>query len=213
MKRPFLWLFGLLVVLFSQTLYARPVSYPEGWTLMTNHDAFENDLHIHYTPSIDYSVGYKGIYFRKNEAQFHGTQLNYLLKRINKRHSQANFYLKSGAGMYHDNDKNSFAGFAGFAADWEDRDYFVMYENRFFDSGHTQSNFMQKARIGITPYVGNYGDLHTWFMLQVMHRPDSLRSKDEVTVTPMVRFFKDVYLAEFGVSHRGEFMFNFIIRN
>ena len=213
MKQPFLWLLSLSVVLFSQLIYARPISYPDGWTLMTSHDAFENDLHVHYTPDIDYSVGYKGIYFRENEAQFHGTQFNYLLKRINKRASQANFYLKSGVGMHRDNDDNAFAGFTGFAADWEDRDYFVMYENRLFDSSHSDRNFMQKARIGITPYVGGYGDLHTWFMLQVMHRPDSMNQKDEVTITPMLRFFKDVYLAEVGVSDRGRFMFNLIIRH
>ena len=72
MKQPFLWLLSLSVVLFSGIVYARPISYPDGWTLMTNHDAFENDLHVHYTPDIDYSVGYKGIYFRENDVQFHG---------------------------------------------------------------------------------------------------------------------------------------------
>ncbi|MFT6071815.1 MAG: hypothetical protein ACJARD_001479 [Alphaproteobacteria bacterium] len=213
MKQPFLWLLSLWVVLFSGILYARPVSYPDGWTLMTNHDAFENDLHIHYTPNINYSVGYKGIYFQENNAQFHGIQFNYLLKRINKRASQANFYLKSGIGMHHIDNDNAFAGFTGFAADWEDRDYFVMYENRLFESANLDRNFMQKSRIGITPYVGDYGDLHTWFMLQAMHRPNSLDNKDKVTITPMFRFFKDDYLGEVGVSSRGQFMFNLIIRH
>ena len=46
-----------------------------------------------------YSIGYRGEYWRKKEWQFHGTQLNYLIKRFNTPKSQANFYLKSGAGF------------------------------------------------------------------------------------------------------------------
>ena len=212
MKQLYICFMGIWVALFSSHISARPVSYPDGWTFMTNHDAFESNLHLHYTPDIDYSVGYKGIYDHENGTQFHGAQLNYLLWRINTRTSQANFYLKSAVGIHHNN-HTAAAGFVGFAADWEDRDYFVMYENRLSDSAQTDRDFMQKARIGISPYVGKYGDLHTWAMLEVSHRPNAVEDADKVTWTPMLRFFKDVYLAEIGMTDRKKIMFNLIIRH
>ena len=56
-------------------------------------------IFVHLSPSVNYSVGYRGEYWRKKEWQFHGTQINYLIKRLNTSKSQANFYLKSGAGF------------------------------------------------------------------------------------------------------------------
>ena len=213
MKQLILCLFGMITVLFSHNIFARPISYPSGWTLMGNNDAFENNLHLHYTPHRDYSVGYKGVYNRENNAQFHGAQMNYLLHRENRQASQANFYLKTSFGAETLHSQTAPSGFIGFAADWEDRDYFIMYENHFHDSSQTYGEFVQKARIGFTPYVGDYGDLHTWIMLQAEHRPKAIYDADQMTFTPMLRFFYDVYLAEIGVSDRKKMMFNFIIRH
>ena len=78
---------------------ARPISYPGGWTLMQANDFSKHSFHVHYSPSIDYSIGYRAEYWREKEWQFHGLQLNYLIKRINKPRSQTNFYLKNGIGL------------------------------------------------------------------------------------------------------------------
>ena len=69
--------------------------------------------------------------------------------------------------------------------------------------------YTQSARVGVAPYIGNYGDLHTWLMLQIEHSPES---EDHYTVTPMVRLFKDVHLFEAGMNTRGEVLFNYIFR-
>ena len=68
---------------------------------------------------------------------------------------------------------------------------------------------MQSARVGIAPYIGDYGDLHTWLMLQVDHVPES---DEQITVTPLVRLFKDVHLLEAGMSNQGDVLFNYILR-
>jgi len=193
---------------------ARPVSYPGGWTIMQTNDTNSNNLHVHYSPTAKYSVGYKGEYHRDEQWQFHGMQLNYLAKRINKPKSQANFYLKSAVGAaYSDygqlNSETEAAGFAGIAMDWETRRYFTSYENRLTYAGDIEKSFAQKARVGIAPYIGDYGDLHTWLMLEVDHSP---KRDDEVVYTPMVRFFKGVYLFEAGVSSNEDILFNAIIR-
>lgn len=189
---------------------ARPVSYPGGWTAMQMHDADAITLHLHYSPTINYSVGYKAEYWHNGDWQFHGLQLNNLLKRWNQPKAQANLYLKSGLGVSLQGDSQYAAGFAGVAADWETRRYFTSYENRYTHAGGDVEGFyMQKARLGIAPYIGDYGDLHTWLMVQVDHMPER---GNPVVVTPMVRLFKDVYLAEFGVSHRGDVMANLVVR-
>lgn len=210
----FLVMSCLLAASFATHVYARPVSYPGGWTLMQMNDRDAHSVHMHYSPTARYSVGYKGEYWRDEDWQFHGVQVNYLGKRWNAPASQANFYIKSGAGVaYSDygrfDNHTQAAAFAGIALDWEDRRYFTSYENRATYAGDIASFFTQKARVGIAPYVGDYGDLHTWLMLQVDHHPSK---DDSITVTPLVRFFKGEYLAEAGISDNGDILLNGIIR-
>ena len=203
-----------LIVVCASVANARPVSYPTGWTAMQSNDAFSNSVHVHYSPTARYSIGYKGEYFRGKQWQFHGAQLNNLIKRWNKPDSQANFYLKSAAGIaYSDygnfSGKTEAAGFTGIAADWENRRFFTSYENRLIYAGDIEKGFSQKARVGVTPYIGDYGDWHTWLMLQTDHDPEA---KDKVTVTPLVRFFKGANLLEAGVSNKGKVLFNYVYR-
>lgn len=204
------------IVLSSLTVtaMARPVSYPGGWTAMQMNNAFSNSLHIHYSPTATYSIGYKGEYFRNGEWQFHGAQLNNLLHRWNNPDSQANLYLKSAAGIAYSNqgvfdNKTEGAAFTGIAADWENRRFFTSYENRVIYAGDIDKEFVQNARVGIAPYIGDYGDIHTWLMLQVDHIPSA---EDELTVTPLVRLFKGPTLLEAGVNNNGKVLFNFVHR-
>lgn len=193
---------------------ARPVSYPGGVTAMLMNDGDSNSLHLHYSPTAQYSVGYKAEYWREKDYGIQALQLNALLKRWNKPDSQANIYLKSGAGVAY-SDKDAFdrevqpAFYTGLAGDWENRRFFTSYENRFTEAGDIDQTFMEKARVGVAPYIGEYGDLHTWLMLEVRHAPEA---KDKVTVTPMVRFFKDTHLVEAGFSNQGTLLFNWVIR-
>ena len=191
---------------------ARPISYPGGFMVMQMNDASINSLQLQYSPTATYSIGYTGEYWRDEEWQFHGVQLNNLVKRWNNRDSQANLYLLSGLGVaYSDfksfDDKPTAAGFTGIEADWEDRRFLTSYENRLTYAGDITKEFRQKGRIGIAPYIGDYGDLHTWFMLQVDHTPSS---RDELTITPLVRLFKGTTLVEAGVNNNGKILVNFM---
>lgn len=205
----------LAVIGLPVNAHARPVSYPGGWTVMQMNDMASHSLHIHYSPTARYSVGYLAEYWRGEDWQFHGVQVNTLLKRWNNPQSQANLYLKAAGGVALSDyralkDETEPAGFAGIAGDWENRRFFTSYENRYVEAGDIDHFFMHKARVGVAPYIGDYGDLHTWLMLQLDHNPTW--EGGEVTVTPMVRFFKDVYMAELGISHRGDVMANWIVR-
>ena len=193
---------------------ARPVSYPGGITGMVMNNGDRNSVHFHYSPTAKYSLGYKGEYWRDGDYMINALQVNNLLKRWNMKNAQANLYLKSGVGTAtsfdgpHDGDTDA-AAFTGLATDWENRRFFVSYQNRYTEAGDIDDFYMQSARVGITPYIGDYGDLHTWLMLDVEHKPEA---KDKVTVTPLVRFFKGVHLLEAGMSNQGNVLFNYVIR-
>ena len=207
----FLFIIYLLLYNFSQ---ARPISYENAWTAMIENNSDKNSFYIHYSPTVNYSIGYKLEYWREADYTINATQLNNLLYRSNQKRSQANLYLKSGVGVANcyyascDN-KTTFAFYTGIAADWETQRYFISYENRYINAQEIDKAYMESARIGIAPYVGEFGDLHTWLMLQLDHTPNN---EEKWTLTPLLRFFKGTNLAEVGVNLRGKLLFNFIKR-
>lgn len=210
----YLFLLGFNCLIWISPAEARPVSYPGAWTLMQMNDNERNSLHIHYSPTANYSIGYKGSYWRLRNYQTHSFQLNNLLKRYNGEDSQANLYLKNAVGVAYDTSGDRMNRTephfrSGIAMDWENRRYFVGYENEYHYSGQFSREYMQTFKTGFAPYLGEYGDLHTWLMLKVEHEPES---DDPITVTPFIRFFKDVYLIEIGISEDKDIMANLIIR-
>ena len=95
------------------------------------------------------------------------------------------------------------------AIDWEDRRFFTSYENRLHYSPNIEKFYMQQVKVGVAPYVGKYGDLHTWLMLMVQHMPNSNK---KFVYTPFLRMFKGDFLGEIGLSDFGDIMFNVIKR-
>lgn len=198
-------------LLAAHTAQARPVSYPDGWTVMQMHDENATSLHVHYSPTAFQSIG---AYVEKqsdHDTTLSGIKYNRLLKRVNKKGSQANVYLKTFVGNANQGDENAIAGSAALAADWETRRYFVSYEAHAESAESIDSSFHQTGRVGIAPYIGDYGDLHTWLMLQMNHRPDD---KDgTLNATPLVRLFKGRNMLEAGVNlDSGQAMLNYIHR-
>lgn len=200
---------AIIVTATNKRADARPVSYPSGITGMTMNDGERHSAHIHYSPTATYSLGYKFEHRRDEDVNLHAVQMNNLLRRWNKKDSQANLYLKSGAGVAYQGGDSAPAFFTGLATDWETQRHFVSYENRYDDFGRDNHAFSQSARIGIAPYIGDYGDLHTWLMLQADHRPES---DENITITPLIRLFKGVHMLEAGVSNHGDALLNYVIR-
>jgi len=198
-----------LLIVFSLPAVARPVSYPDGWTVMTMNDVDANALHIHYSPTATYSVGWRHEYLRGSKAHVDTAQLNYLVKRWNGPAYQANTYIKSGIGIAYDDGEYEPAAYTGFAADWETRRWFTSYENRFFHAGDIDKFAKHKARVGVAPYIGDYGDLHTWLMIQTDY---DAGADDNFSITPLVRFFKGADMLELGANLDGGGMLNFIHR-
>ncbi len=190
---------------------ARPVSYPGGWTVMQTNTGDASSIHAHYSPTYQDSIG---LYSERNWGEdwhFTGVQYNRLLKRWNEQSSQANVYFKGAVGQadaFGPGGKE-LAGFVGLAADWETRRWFTSYEARAYDFGF-ETSVRHAARVGVAPYIGDYGDLHTWLMLEVENKPEA---EAPTTATALVRFFYDVQLLEIGYTPETEaVMLNWIIR-
>lgn len=195
----------LLATLLVMPAQARPITYPGGWSAMSMNDPDMNNVQIYYTLTPKASVGWRHEYWRDPKAHMDAVQVNFLLKRWNGPQSQANLYFKPGMGWAYDVDESEPVIYGGISADWEDRRYYVSYGNEFRSSGDINNKAAHTARIGIAPYVGDYGDLHTWFMLQADY---DAGKADDFSVTPLVRFFKGTTLMETGINLDGGVFFH-----
>ena len=196
------------------SLFARPVSYVNGWTFITMNDNKNLSSLIHFTPSSRYSLGYKVDHDKSKEYWINALNINYLVKRINKKHSQANIYFKSGAGLIYSDysqysKKKEFVSYAEISTDWENRHRLYAYNNKVIKSNNIDSTFIQKARFGIAPYVASYGKLHTWLIYELNHMPE----ENKVFFSNgILRFFKSPNLLEIGMNNDRDILFNFIKR-
>ncbi len=194
-----------LLLLAPGAAMARPVSYPGGWMVMIMNDADSNAAQLNYTFTPKYALGFQHEYFREETFNMDAMTLDILLKRWNFPGSQANIYFKSGAGVAYGSGDTDPTAYAGIEADWENRRLFTLYENRFFYAGDQDKFIKHKARLGVAPYIGDYGDLHTWFMLQADY---DAGKDDNFSLTPMVRLFKGTTLVEAGYNLDGGVLFN-----
>ena len=179
---------------------ARPVSYEGGWTVIGERDRTSTYALVHYTPHYEWSFGVRTEWMRDDDVVFNGVQATHLVHRWFEPDSQANLYAYAGAGLAEGIDANPMAsdaaGFAGVMADWETRRWFASYEARVSDFG-AGADAMQAARLGVAPYLGDFGDLHTWVMVEIDQRPER---DTPVTATPLLRFFKGSALLEIGYT-------------
>ena len=206
------YLFSFIFLFLSvSSAQARPVSYPDGWTLMSQNNWERKRLHLHYSPTLNYSVGVVTENFRNSDQENYNLQLNNLLFRKNTAKSQTNLYSMLQLGVATQDNKTEFNKVLRLAGDWETRRYFTSYSLAL---RHTDSidngSFHQKARLGIAPYLAEFGSIHTWLMFQVEHHPEQ---DSEVRFSPLVRFFKGQFLLELGVDSEKDFLFNFIYRH
>ena len=123
---------------------------------------------------------YEDDYFDDEYSFFRFT---YLLDRKNTQNSQRNLYFQSGLDP-----ENFDRHFYGLHGDWETRRWFVGfgYKESFNDFEDFSEKYLQ---FGIAPYLGKYGDLHTWLMFKT--KKNSLG--DSWSTYPVIKFFKLLY--------------------
>ena len=203
----------LIVFFISINVFSRPVSYTGGTTFMAMNNGDKISSHIHYSPKYFYSLGYRFEYWKDKDYVNHFLQGNYLVERFNNTDSQANIYLKTGIGtstyLEGDKDYNKSYFIAG-SADWETQKLYSNYEVRYSDIENIEDFILHSGALGFAPYVGNYGDLHTWALYTFQYNED--KNKNKLTHGPKLRFFKKTNLIEIGINNRKDLILNLIIR-
>jgi hypothetical protein len=127
--------------------------------------------------------------------------LTYLLNRKNTKHSQRNLYFQSGASL-----TNSEDNFHGIHGDWETRRWFTSFSH--LDKRTRNNDYIENEfQVGFAPYLGSYGELHTWMMLKTKK---NTIDNDWISY-PFLKFFKDDYLMEIGTKN-SHWDFHYMIR-
>ena len=184
----------IILLIISFGLDARPISYSGGSTIMSFSDNIKDSLYYHYSPSYKYSVGIENISDKYFDDNYSYVRFTYLLNRKNTENSQRNLYLQSGISS-----KGFNEFFYGMHGDWETRRLFVGFGLKETKRKiHDYSE--QYYQIGVAPYLGDYGDLHTWIMIKA--KENSLQNK--WSTYPVLKFFKGNVLVEFGYGEKTE---------
>ena len=192
----------IVSLLVASTSMSRPISYVGGHTLMANSGAQSDNIYWHYTPNIKYSLGLDYQKDKISGEAFPSARLTYLINRKNTATSQRNLYVKAGFGL--DSRDNHFYSLSG---DWETRRLFGGFSAKQV-SGIGYDLFEQRVKLGVAPYLGAYGDLHTWLMIE--SKKNDLDNK-RVTY-PVMRFFKGGALIEGGYHEKTDWDIHLMYR-
>lgn len=200
----------VLGILFWTTLSpAHPVSFQGAWGLMSYNQETERELTLNYSFRSSFA-GAASFYKFNNTVEAYIPRVNFLLKRWNNDDSQGNIYLSVGYGVEKSFNESSGLGLTEVDADWESRKYYfaAQYAQFFRNSSDLvpRDDFRRsKGRIGFAPYLAEYTDLNTWFILQVEKKEDL-----DPEMTQFVRLFYRNVLLELGAPLNGGWAFNFM---
>ena len=174
---------------------ARPISYSGGSTIIAFSDNMKDSLYYHYSPSYKYSIGIERLKDKFFNTNYSYARFTYLLNRKNTDNSQRNLYFQSGLSS-----KGMEDYFYGIHGDWETRRWFVGFGLKEIVTSKLDYND-QYFQAGFAPYLGEYGDFHTWIMFKT--KKNSLN--DKRSTYPVLKFFKGNVLMEFGYNDKTEF--------
>lgn len=203
-----LFFLTLTALLSAPIAHAHPVAYQGARSIMSESDGDIKELMTTYSYRYYLAPALSYVQIKKNDFAFIG--VNGLLKRWNQPTSQGNIYLSVAQGREFREltDEQYNASRVTLDVDWEDRSYYTSVRySRIFRSGELGEDIeLKRLRVGFAPYLGNYKQLNTWFMVQATQMDE-----ETVDVTPLLRFYYQNILWEVGSSFRGNWLFNFMV--
>lgn len=192
---------------FVPKAWAHPVAYEGAFSLLAFTSEKEQDLQALYSWSPRFASGLRQLRYDApgGSRQLSLLQANVLVHRWNEKTSQANLYLGAGGGF----EKNArLAAIGTVDADWESRRLYTSAQYQSLGFSRNPAIQSMKLRAGFAPYLAEYAELHSWFILELARTP---RLERKTEITPLIRLFYRNLLAEFGRSVGGDFKFNFMV--
>jgi hypothetical protein len=188
---------------------ARPVSYLEGRTLMVESRSGQTEAMFAWTVTPSCSFGLHATEFRRpgdTQASHYALAMaNALVKRWNLETWQGNLYLSGGAGIHIDEGRSQPAAAMMLEADAESRVYYFHTKLESWAAVQTQARNYARTRVGFSPYQVPMNALHAQLILQV----EAMSWRNHALISPMLRFFYQNLVFEFGRSLEGETTLNF----
>lgn len=171
---------------------------------------FLNDVLITYSFARQMAIAarFQRMTLPTGDMYMYVPQLNFLVHRWNFDNAQANIYAYGGFGANHFANNTSWSGLAGTELDAENRRLYISGKFQTFFLKDNEQIYQSQLRVGVAPYLSEFDELSSWFILSVQHEPQLVR---EWIITPMARFYYKNVLWEFGSSFKGDWMLNFMV--
>ena len=205
--------FLILISLCHSYPFARPVSYPDAWTVINSiAPQTSNDLWVHYTLNAKESLGVDISYFPRYGTGKYATKYTGLLKRWNKLESQSNIYSSVSSGLGTRGDKNYFFLGNEWRMDWENRKFLIASSFLFYSFYDLFNYWSGTLRLGLALNRVNYEQIHAWFILALRRQesslyaniqeidPFGLNNEGAWSWHPIIRFYRLSYLIEIGLT-------------
>jgi hypothetical protein len=196
---------------------AKPIAFANGTTVMGEYGAGTmTEVQAFYAPTFRYSVGGGRLTLDSdvNDATRDITylRLNYLPKRWNLEHAQANVFVWGSAGHARigGTGEEQFAWNVGGQFDYETRRIYSSLRTDLHEAS-AYSHRIDTLQLGVAPYEHDYQTLAVWFVLQARRYTGELYDGTEYSA--LLRLFKRNAWLEAGVTPDGKLqamlMFNF----
>ena len=194
--------FILVIIFFNSLCYTHPVIWKNGIVANVKYTNKISEIKTHYSISNKWAIGAHAISIDQNSYLM--VQNNALIKRWNRKKSQANIYLFSGVGA-NLNTSNTIGHF-GIQSDWETQS---LYTQASIDGFYTTNTYyIISTRFGFAPYIGSYNNINTWLILQCSNYIKN--NNHELSILPVIRLFKDNVLIELGSNFNSNHLINFM---
>ena len=201
----------LTITLLGSGAFAHPVAFKGSTGIMGAHSSAIS--HNQFNRSFEYWLA-AGVHHLRRPLLTENDQANFatanlLLKRWYGDAYQGNLYAVLGAGMSEFTGEQEPVGFGLVQFDIEDRKYYFLTKHARLQNEAEREFEQSVVRAGIAPYVGGYGDIHSWLILE-WENTRFLEEDVIADVTPFLRVFHRNILFEIGYSVNGVAKLNYI---
>ena len=212
----------LTILVLPMVLKAHPVSFEDGYSLMSDMGPINQETSFVYSPKwwlgtgliFDKSMDQSGrfpIPTKYGPWSLTSLHLAFLAKRWNLPQAQGNIYIFGGPGVSKSQQGSGDNYFyrLGIQADYETRRIYMAIrylENRFFD--HQKIYDRLDLAVGFAPYLAKFDEFSSWVLLKL--RTDTYF--ENPLGIPTLRFFYRNFLWEMGMDFKGNSHFGFMAR-
>ena len=197
---------ALLLISHQPFIYAAPMSFKGSTTSMSTISESYSSVESSYAITAKDSLGVKAYTSKGNGYKLKVGELVYLrrLLRVNKKHSQTNLWLFTGAGTMslernvQDDDHSYLSPTLQF--DYETKKVYGLISHQILRVGH--ENFdTTKIEGGFSFYETGYNETQPWFILKAKNT-NSLDNQNEYS--PTLRFINKSIYGEVGLTTKGD---------